>query len=211
MRDRTKNKIVLTLIRHGSTTSNEEKRYLGRTDEVLSAKGICEIAEKKYLYNSADLLFVSPMLRCRQTADILFPDRKAVAVEEWKEIDFGRFEGKNYRELFDDCLYRQWVDSGCKGQIPEGERLEDFIDRSMTGLDKCLKKCEEAILADDVFREHISAAAIVHGGTIMSILSKLTDSDYFDFNVKNGEGYILEFEDERFKSKRFTGDNQKKR
>ena len=31
--------------------------------------------------------------------------------------------------------------------------------------------------------------AIVHGGTIMSVLSSLCGGDYFDYQVKNGEGY----------------------
>ena len=39
MRNRTENQIELVLIRHGATKANEERRYLGRTDEELSEKG----------------------------------------------------------------------------------------------------------------------------------------------------------------------------
>ncbi|MBR1816758.1 MAG: histidine phosphatase family protein [Lachnospiraceae bacterium] len=214
MRDKTHFKIELTLIRHGSTKSNEEKRYLGQTDEALSDKGIREITDKKSFYNKSDLLFISPMLRCRQTAEILFPAQEAYVIEEWKEIDFGQFEGKSYQELSGNPLYQEWVDSGCKGQIPDGETLEVFINRSMLGLKKSLEICEKHLLnlremtkqvplnyslkmADNSTKELISATAIVHGGTIMSILSSLTNSDYFDFQVKNGEGYILEFNSDK--------------
>ena len=206
MRDRTETKIILTLIRHGSTRSNEEKRYLGRTDEGLSDKGVEKIKEVMQTYKNIDLLFLSPMLRCRQTADILFPNCEAFIIEEWKEIDFGRFEGKNYQELSDDVLYKKWVDSGCKEQIPDGELREEFIERSMSGLDKCLEICEKYKNNSDN-PICINAAAIVHGGTIMSILSRLTNSDYFDFQVDNGKGYILEFDGKEIKSIVFTGDN----
>ncbi|MBQ9609495.1 MAG: histidine phosphatase family protein [Lachnospiraceae bacterium] len=204
----------LTLIRHGSTRSNEEKRYLGRTDEALSDEGIREITDKKSIYNKSDLLFISPMLRCRQTAEILFPTQEAYVIEEWKEIDFGQFEGKSYKELSGNPLYQEWVDSGCKSQIPDGEPLDAFINRSMLGLKKCLEICEKYLLnlrkmtkqvpqnhslqmTDNSTKERITATAIVHGGTIMSILSSLTNSDYFDFQVKNGEGYILDFDDDK--------------
>ena len=92
--------------------------------------------------------------------------------------------------------------------------IDTFINRSVLGLKKCLGICEEYILdkknmnsyelknhslqmADNSTKEIISATAIVHGGTIMSILSSLTNSDYFDFQVKNQEGYILEFDDDK--------------
>lgn len=214
MSDKTDFKIELTLIRHGSTKSNEEKRYLGQTDEALSDEGIRDINDKKSFYNKSDLLFISPMLRCRQTAEILFPAQEAYVIEEWREIDFGQFECKSYQELSGNPLYQVWIDSGGRGHIPDGEALDTFINRSVLGLKKCLGICEEYILdkknmnsyelknhslqmADNSTKEIISATAIVHGGTIMSILSSLTNSDYFDFQVKNQEGYILEFDDDK--------------
>ena len=35
----------------------------------------------------------------------------------------------------------------------------------------------------------LTATAVVHGGTIMAVLSTLTGSAYFDFQVENGQGY----------------------
>lgn len=49
----------IIFIRHGQTKGNEEKRYIGRTDESLSQKGIEEI--KNRLYPDADTVLVSPM------------------------------------------------------------------------------------------------------------------------------------------------------
>ena len=64
----------IIFIRHGQTKGNEEKRYIGRTDESLSQKGIEEI--KNRLYPDADTVWVSPMKRCVETAKIIYPDSK---------------------------------------------------------------------------------------------------------------------------------------
>lgn len=215
-----KEKIVLTLIRHGSTRLNDEKKYIGWTDEPLSEKGIKEIEEKKALYEKSDLVFISPMLRCRQTADIIFPGQDIKVINEWKEINFGQFEGKDYKEMADDPAYQAWVDSGCRGEIPDGEMLFSFINRSLIGLEKCIGMCELYMVKHDLFAgsefeenypiikketldsRELKAAAVVHGGTIMAILSSLTDKDFFDFQVHNAEGYVLEFEESKLQTVR---------
>ena len=69
------------------------------------------------------------MLRCRQTADHVFPDREKIVVDDLRECDFGIFEYKNYIELENNKPYRDWVDGGCHGQIPEGDHVEQFKKR----------------------------------------------------------------------------------
>ena len=87
MRNRTEIKVTLSLLRHGATPANREHRYLGKTDEALSEEGRAELLLKKKEI-PAELLLVSPMLRCRQTAEILFPGRAQVQIPEWTEMDF---------------------------------------------------------------------------------------------------------------------------
>ena len=176
------NKEVL-ILRHGETMSNGLGKYIGQTDEELSLEGI-EKAKKltKTLAFVPDKVFVSPMKRCVQTAEIVFGD-KGTDIEEFKEIDFGDFEGKNYQELSFNQDYQKWIDGGGKGAFPNGEATEDFISRCMDGYKKVL-----SILDDN----HIQRAAlVVHGGTIMSILSTIYGGDYYDYQVKNCEGYKL--------------------
>jgi alpha-ribazole phosphatase len=42
---------------------------------------------------------------------------------------------------------------------------------------------------------------VVHGGTIMSVMEKyaVPKGNYYDFQVKNGQGYITEFDGEKIK------------
>lgn len=65
----------LYLIRHGETDWNAEGRLQGQTDISLNEKGkgqMSQVAEKmKQLGIGADLIVTSPLLRARQSADIV--------------------------------------------------------------------------------------------------------------------------------------------
>lgn len=181
--------ITLYIIRHGATKSNKRHAYLGNTNEPLSNEG----GEQIIFYNEAGrypkekdnfLIFSSPMLRCLQTKDILYPDTRAILLPEWKEIDFGRFEGKNYQDLNGDPDYQRWIDSGGVTAFPGGESRDEFVKRSMAGLEWCIECMEDY--------KQKSAVCVVHGGTIMAIMSSLTGGDYYDYQVKNGQGYEIE-------------------
>lgn len=176
------------LIRHGATLSNEQHRYLGNTmDEGLSEAGRAQLsAKRKEVEGYQDfLLFCGPMLRCRQTADILFPGKKYVMIPEWTEICFGEFEGKNYEELKDNPAYQAWLESGGRIPFPKGESREAFIERSLKGYERMrqyLNEHKEQTGGD----MPLGVAAVVHGGTIMALASTLWGGDYFDYQVPCG-------------------------
>ena len=108
----------LLFLRHGLTQGNLEKRYIGTTDEPLCAAGI--EALKQLTVPPCGQLFVSPLLRCRQSAELLFPGKAFAVADDLRECDFGRFEGKHYRELAADAAYQAWVDSGGTLPFPDG-------------------------------------------------------------------------------------------
>lgn len=140
-------KINLTLIRHGKTPSNREHRYLGVTEEALSGEGRkqLEILAEKDILKKPWLLFISPMLRCQESAGILFPGRKAYPIEEWREMNFGAYEGKNYEDLKNDSYYQKWIDSNGTLPFPEGESQQEYIKRCHRGLLTATKIIEEKI------------------------------------------------------------------
>lgn len=189
-------KINLTLIRHGKTPSNREHRYLGVTEEALSGEGRkqLEILAEKDILKKPWLLFISPMLRCQESAGILFPGRKAYPIEEWREMNFGTYEGKNYEDLKNDSYYQKWIDSNGTLPFPEGESQQEYIKRCHRGLLTATKIIEEKI-AREVAENQIAESqprnitAVVHGGTIMALLHILAGGNYFDYQVKNGGGY----------------------
>ena len=181
------------LIRHGKTPGNALRKYIGRgTDEALSPEGMEEAERCRGLIDSMqdfhqDALRVcaSPMTRAMQTAGILF-DSPVTAIRALEEMDFGLFEGKEEKELSKLSSWQSWVDGGCMGQVPGGENLDGFIDRSYAGFLEAL--------GDRALDETI--VIVCHGGTIMAILSRLTGEAYFTFMSRNLCGYRLDLETE---------------
>ncbi len=189
MWDWSENQIELIMIRHGATKANEEHRYLGNTDESLSVKGITTLQKEKNngTYPVIDKLFASPMKRCIQTAEILYPDIQPVIVPNWKEMDFGDFEGKNYQDLQEDRRYQKWIDSNGTLPFPNGESRENFIKRSKQGLYAMCKELSKTVRSADM--KHVVTGMIVHGGTIMALLSSFYGGEYFDHQTATGKGY----------------------
>lgn len=167
----------LMLIRHSLTAGNLEHRYVGRrTDECLCPAGIQLAQEQAALLSDTvpDVVFASPMGRCRETAEILFPDQPQIIHPDLAECDFGQFEGKNYQELTGDPAYQAWIDSGGTLPFPGGESREAFIER-------CCRALEELVHR----HSFETAAVVVHGGTCMAVLSELEASHtpYFDWKI----------------------------
>ncbi len=176
MQDSNENKVNIVLIRHGATEGNLKKRYIGRTDEELCAAGVSEVKEREY--PKVDMVISSPMKRCMQSAALIYPSIEAVIVENFRETDFGDFEGKNYKDLDGDKDYQAWIDSNGTLPFPNGESREQCDARILGAFERCLNDLPEGVG---------SVALVVHGGTIMTIMSHLTGKDYYDFHVGNGE------------------------
>ena len=176
------------MIRHGMTEGNKAARYIGVTDEPLCTEGREQL--QNFSYKSGECLFVSPLRRCRETADLLFPDQKQIVIEELAECNFGEFENKNYLELADHPFYQKWIDSNGELPFPEGESREEFITRCNKGFRGMVEKVEQI---KEEGRKTIGM--IVHGGTIMALLSKYGKGDFFDYQVANGKGYVCTMKD----------------
>ena len=187
----------LILIRHGKTAGNQLGRYIGsRTDEPLCDEGREGLAGKQL--PEVERLYVSPMKRCVETAEILWPgfDRKEMQkVTDLRECDFGDFENKNYKELSGNGDYQAWIDSNGTLPFPNGESMDAFKSRCLEAFARIVEEvsgAEQEWIASGktgIFR----AGIVVHGGTIMAILEQYgyPKAAYFDYQVKNGCGYRL--------------------
>ncbi len=176
------------LIRHGRTKGNDERRFIGsRSDIGLSPEGIREALAAKEAVRSLlpgdDIrVFSSPMKRAAETAGLLFDSCPVTQIDGFAEIDFGDFDGKNHEELDGDPVYQAWIDSGGVIPVPGGESRDEFTARTLDAFYEVIRDCREE-----------TAVIVCHMGTIFSVMSSLTDGDYYDFTVGHLEGYILEY------------------
>ena len=206
----------LIFIRHGKTQGNIDGRYVGRTDESILPESRDEILSRKMKneYPPADIVFTSPMLRCIETAQIIYPGQKLIEISDFRECDFGEFEMQSYEELNGRADYQAWIDSGGKEPFPGGESMETVRRRSMRGFYRAMElsfsgpdramelslsdpdPTMELFLADsDPLMEPVNSAAfVVHGGTIMSILSAICGGDFYDYQTGNGECVTVSIE-----------------
>ncbi len=138
----------LYLIRHGETQWNLQGRLQGQTDIALNENGIrlAQITAKHMQKIPLHFAVTSPLIRARQTAEILLEGRNIPIYEDarLKEISFGVWEGlgcrkDNYEipsEHFNDFYENplQFV-PGEKGETVEhlckrtAEFYEDLISR----------------------------------------------------------------------------------
>ena len=185
-------------IRHGLTEGNIQKKYIGKTDEPLCTEGIAELREKladgdyENVVNEASkagcTIWRSPMLRCAQTAEIIFPGKKNNIESDLRECDFGRFESKNWEELSDDPEYQAWIDSGGTLHFPCGESQAGFRRRCAAAFRRIVSDAKENNFKSLIF--------IVHGGTIMSVMAEYgaPRRDYFDWQIKNSCGIMCNWD-----------------
>lgn len=176
--------MTINFIRHGKTAGNLEKRYIGRTDEPLCDTGILELSGTAY--PDCDIVIASPMKRCIQTAEIIYPGMTPVTCEGLRECDFGDFEGKNHTEMQDDPVYRAWLSAGGMGAFPNGEDSTDFRERCVRAFIAAVSDCSTAK----------TLSFVVHGGTIMSVLERLAvpHKEFYEYMTENGHGYTTVFD-----------------
>jgi broad specificity phosphatase PhoE/ribonuclease HI len=123
--------VRLILIRHGETELTAQRRYSGRGDIPLSARGQAQAqataARLAALAGPVGAVVSSPLLRCTQTASVIAEALGGLPVQtdhDLIECDFGAWEGHTFAEVRDrwpDELER-WLASTAAAP-PEGESL----------------------------------------------------------------------------------------
>ncbi len=174
------------LIRHGMTEANETGLYIGTTDLPLSPAGLRDLLDKKEeaIYPEATRFYTSPLSRCRQTLEVLYPGCEPTVLSGLAECDFGIWEGKSAAELQDDEAFRQFI-AGELSAIPGGEATEVFQKRVMAAF--------EALVEETMKSGDSDAVVCTHGGVIMLIMAAyaLPRADMSAWGTESGCGFTL--------------------
>ncbi|WP_096239419.1 alpha-ribazole phosphatase [Anaerobutyricum soehngenii] len=185
----------LYLIRHGETALNAKGCYYGRTDAVLSEKGISQARYLKEILKevSFDYIVASPLVRAYNTAQIVMEEREQEIFGDRRlmEQDFGIFEGMTYKEIQSNYPKEldAWNEEFSTYRIPKGEsfadvrsRTEDFLRDIPSGRES---KGEKMLIA-------------AHKGTLGHLLAamlKLPLDGYWNFVFEQGCYSVVDLED----------------
>ena len=174
-------------MRHGATSGNERRQYVGWLDHPLSSAGR-EQARAVGVCPQVERVYVTPLCRTHETADICFPNAEQIQIEGLQEMDFGEFSGRTADEMVDDAAYRAWVDGMCLDSCPGGESRDQATERICRTLTALLHHCEAA--------GEQRVILVAHGGTIMSAFSEFSvdhpERDYYEWLPGNCGGYRAE-------------------
>lgn len=175
------------LIRHGITQGNLDGTYVGHKDIPVCEEGIKNLEQMKeqMIYPEAPVLFCSPLLRCRQTSGVLFPDKEPIIINELIEYNFGEFEGKSADEMKNDEVFKEWLSGGVDAAPPFGESNGEFGARISGAFEK---------IVEGLMKTGVTEATIVtHGGVIMGLMSHfaLPELPMHEWLVPNGCGFTV--------------------
>ncbi|MBD7943394.1 histidine phosphatase family protein [Psychrobacillus sp. FSL K6-2684] len=175
------NAFTVTLVRHFPTLGNVHKKYIGWTDEPIMSglKAVNRLGEAKQVFGS-------DLLRCRQTAEILFNDVSYIGSAKLRECSFGIWEKKTYKELKDNEKYQTWLEDFYRIAPPEGESLQQLESRVIEGFYDGISQSNPVII-------------ITHGGPIRALLSKFVNStkSFWEWEVPHGSAYLLHWKDKQ--------------
>jgi alpha-ribazole phosphatase len=153
----------LILIRHGETDYSSARRYCGFSDPPLNEEGIRQSRRLAARLRSTriDKVYASDLMRARQTAEIIFARGSIEPAADWREMNFGLFEGLKYEQLLEKypTLYRDWVGNPAGVKPPGGEGLGDLR-----------KRVQESVSAIVSQYQGENVAVVTHGGPIRVVL-----------------------------------------
>ena len=180
------------LIRHAQSVGNKKRIFAGVTDFGLSDEGKESLDHVNEFFSDKDLasIYVSPLLRCRQTAEIIFGDREMISDDGLKEINFGEWEGvhvgevmKNYPEKWEDYMgnWREFT-------FPGGDNIPDYQKRASSEVKRIVENHDD----EDI-------AIVSHNGFIKAAISYMLTGNIelaFNLSVQNGKvNWIIVEED----------------
>ncbi|NUK31208.1 histidine phosphatase family protein [Parageobacillus sp. VR-IP] len=191
--------LAITFIRHGITPENEARRYIGHTDVPLAGQEKTRLLQADLqFFKPVDLLVSSDLLRCRQTCERLFRNYCGAKceMEQWREINFGDWEGKTFPELKEIKEYQQWLHSPFSVAPPNGESYKAFCRRVEEALEQTI------LLAEQTNARHV--AVVTHGGPIRYVLERYApvERPFWEWAVPFGGGFTLQSTLERWKEKK---------
>lgn len=152
-------------VRHGQTSWNQEGKYQGHSDISLNERGIKQgnLVAKRLAKEKISAIYSSDLLRAQQTAKAIaeYHGLSVITKPEFREINFGIWEGLTYQEIMVDWSEILTAMYSKPGEIgpPQGESFQVVKQRVTRALQECVKEHQEQTIV-----------LVSHGGTMRVLL-----------------------------------------
>jgi broad specificity phosphatase PhoE len=179
---------LIILVRHGQTDDNLNGTISGQGSVPLNARGQEQaqaVAEVLTCLGVSRLLS-SPLVRARQTADIL-AQRLHLDIEEMaglREVEYGEWEGKRFHEVRSHPVAQQVFNDPAEAVFPKGESLPEVQRRGVQVIESVHQSSPQGV-----------AVLVSHGDVIRTSLAHYLDmpfNEYRRLNLDNGAISVLE-------------------
>ena len=156
------------LVRHGKTEWNQQSRFQGSSDILLSTQGREQAsALKKRLSKIVfQSIYCSDLLRAFDTARIISEDQSADPISDprLQELNFGKWEGLTYDKIKEKNPQEllEWESDHWRVAPPGGEKLSALSNRVSDFL-------------NSIITEYIDSPILIvaHGGTLQTMICYL--------------------------------------
>jgi broad specificity phosphatase PhoE len=134
---------TVMLMRHGETDWNREGRVMGRNPVELNARGRAQVeAASRFAQTiKPDLIVTSPLVRARQSAELMSKGLGGIEIIEDSaiaEVLYGRWEGMVYHDLINDPYYVEYRKSPIEHPTPGGETIPQVQARGVSAVTRIL-------------------------------------------------------------------------
>ncbi len=137
---------------YGQTDLEVEDTYTEELNEV-----------KKILPKKVEAIFSSPLKRCSQLATDCYPNSNIEFESRLKELDFGKWEMKAWKEISKKTL-DEWMADFINNAPPSGESMKDLSDRVLNWF-------------FELQTSNVNSATVfTHAGIIRTLLSHMNDT-----------------------------------
>ena len=187
----------LLLVRHGETEWNRVSRFQGGIDVPLNDNGRqqAQMASEFLKDIQIDFAISSPMLRPKETAEIILKSHPSVNLElqeALKEINHGLWEGKLESEIKQEYadLLHQWQTAPETVQMPEGENLQQVWDRAVACWNAIIESVE---LSDSELKTGLVVAHDAINKVILCHVVGLSPASIWCIKQGNGAVTVIDY------------------
>ena len=162
----------LLLARHGETSLNSARKFMGHNDVGLSALGFRQVRRlgDRLAKERIDFIYSSDLKRALVTAETVASHHglEVITCPELREINYGKVEGLKFEEIrqLHPAVAELCVEWSPRLKFPDGESVDELNGRVNQFLDRLKKHTEEETIL-----------IVAHGGPLRLMVCSLLQID----------------------------------